>query len=62
MKRKSLFAIVASAVFFLPASAAVSAQGKEGMMNITVTIGGTEYAAQFDDNAAAREVASLFPI
>lgn len=31
-------------------------------MNITVTIGGTEHATQFDDNAAAREVASLFPL
>ncbi len=31
-------------------------------MNITVTIGGSEYTAQFDDNAAAREVASLFPL
>jgi len=48
-------ASITFAVFFLLASAAVSAQGKEGMMNITVTIGGTEHATQFDDNAAARE-------
>ena len=58
MKLKSFFAALVFAVL----TAAMSAQGKEGTMNITVTIGGTEYAAQFDDNAAAREVASLFPL
>jgi hypothetical protein len=62
MKLKSFFAALAFAVFFLLASAAVSAQGKEGTMNITVTIGGTEHATQFDDAAAVREVASLFPL
>ena len=54
--------LITSIAFFLFASVAMSAQGKEGTMNITVTIGDTEYAAQFDDNAAAREVASLFPL
>ena len=41
-------------------AAAVFAQGNK--MDITVTIGGTSYAAHFEDNAAAREVASLFPL
>ena len=31
-------------------------------MDITVTIGGTSYAAHFEDNAAAREIASRFPL
>ena len=55
MKLKPLFV----ALVFATLTATVSAQGKEGAMNITVTIGDAEYAVQFDDNAA---VASLFPL
>lgn len=50
------------ALAVLAAAVAGFAQGKDGTMNITVTIGGTEYAARFDSNDAAREVASLFPL
>lgn len=60
--KKRLTAFAAFCIVYLFATAAVYAQGKEGTMNITVTIGGTEYAAQLEDNAAAREVAALFPL
>lgn len=50
------------ALAVLAAAVAGFAQEKGGTMNITVTIGGTEYTAQFDNNAAAREVAELFPL
>ena len=41
---------------------AAVAFGQGSNMNITVTIGGTSYAAHFEDNAVAREVAFRFPL
>lgn len=60
--KKQLTAFAAFCIVCLFAAAAVYAQGKDGTMNITVTIGGTEYAAQLEDNAAARELFTLFPL
>lgn len=60
--KKRLATFILLCIECLLVAAAVYAQGKEGTMNITVTIGGTEYAAQLDDTAAAREVAALFPL
>ena len=53
---KKLFMLAA----LLALAGAAFAQGNK--MDITVTIGGTPYAAVFEDNAVAREVASRFPL
>ena len=55
MKRKSFFAVLVFAVLFLLASAGVSAQGKEGTMNITVTIGGAALTPEQQEVYAAYE-------
>lgn len=60
--KKRLATFILLCIECLLVAAAVYAQGKEGTMNITVTIGSTKYTAQFDNNAAAREVAELFPL
>ncbi|QTQ10818.1 DUF4440 domain-containing protein [Treponema parvum] len=54
--------LAAAAALWICGLSFVFAQGRDGTMNITVTIGAVEYAAQFDSNDAALEVASFFPL
>ncbi|MCH5150588.1 MAG: DUF4440 domain-containing protein [Spirochaetales bacterium] len=57
--KKLAVAMLALALF---AVGAVSAQSKENEMDITVTIGGADFAAVFDENDAVQSIAALFPL
>ena len=54
---KKIFSLIA-----LLALGCAAVTAKESNMNITVTIGGSSFAAIFEDNAVSREVAARFPL
>ena len=54
---KKIFSLIA-----LLALGFAAVTAKESNMNITVTIGGSSFAAVFEDNAVSREMAARFPL